>query len=280
MSITQPEIDRIDGLTRAIMSMTEDQIKREIARGEHSVFRDETLGLGSDGPFSQFFAPFDWVNTRADVVIVGITPGVQQATEALVTLRSRLRSHADVEEAAETAKLAASFKGQMRTNGAKLMDHFQIHKLLGLATTADLFGSAASRAHYTSVLRYPVLKNLENYSGDARLMNRPWMSSKAIETIPAELSRLDDPWIIPFGPVAADALAEMVRLDLISGRKILAGILHPGGQQVNRHRVQLEEVTGEAALNTNGGGIVIERSRLLKEVIADHLAALDNTPRP
>ena len=276
MSIAQLEIDRIDRLTRAITAMTEDQIKREVARTGHSVFRDETLGLGSEGSYSQFFSPFDWVNTRADVVLVGITPGIQQATEALLTLRSRLRHGDSVEDAAEAAKQSASFRGQMRTNGARLMDHFQIHRLLDLDSTSDLFGAASTRAHYTSILRYPVLKDHENYSGDARLMQRNWMRLKALETVPAEIRQLADPWIIPFGPVAADAVGEMARLGLIPGEKILAGILHPGAQQRNRHKVQLEEVTDEAALRTNGGAIVMERSRLLKQVVAEHLAAAEH----
>lgn len=279
MSITPTERSRIERFAGPILSASEDQIRRELAREGHSILRDETLGLGTDGPYSQFFAPFDWVNEDADVVIVGITPGVQQATEALLTLRSELRKYDDIGLAADRAKQSASFKGQMRTNGARLMDHFDIHQLLGLDSTADLFGKAAHRAHYTSVLRYPVLKDHGNYSGDARLMQRAWMRSKALETIPAEISRLNDPWIIPFGPVAADAVQEMARLGRISDDKVLAGILHPGGQQVNRYKVQWGEVTGEAALATNGGAIVLQRSAELRARVQDALQRQGVTPR-
>jgi hypothetical protein len=126
---------------------------------KYSSLRDETLALAHEGSFRAFYAPFDWVNEDADVVIVGVTPGRQQALEALLALRDALRRGHSIDEAMCRAKSAASFKGGMRTLGARLMDHFNLHKIFGLNSSIDLFGGAAARAHYTSVLRYPVLKD-------------------------------------------------------------------------------------------------------------------------
>lgn len=54
---------------------------------------DERLHLwrSHDGVLSIHFTPFDWVNCSALLMLVGITPGAQQADEALGTVR---RCHA------------------------------------------------------------------------------------------------------------------------------------------------------------------------------------------
>lgn len=63
---------------------------------------------------------------------------------------------------------------------AWLMDHFGLHRLFGLTSTLDLFGSAAHRAHYTSVLRYPVLKRFGNYAGDSRVIEETLADELAV----------------------------------------------------------------------------------------------------
>jgi hypothetical protein len=90
-------------------------------------------------------------------VLIGITPGRAQAKSALKSLRSVLRCGQSAFDAARAAKQSASFEGDMRDIAAQLMNRFKFHKLFGLSDSADLFGKASDRAHYTSLLRYPVL---------------------------------------------------------------------------------------------------------------------------
>lgn len=45
------------------------------------------LLLWKQGELSVFYAPWDWVNTSAKVMLVGITPGLHQATQALGEIR-------------------------------------------------------------------------------------------------------------------------------------------------------------------------------------------------
>ena len=42
---------------------------------------DPRLLLWEDGALSVYYAPWDWVNTSAKVMLVGITPGAYQATK-------------------------------------------------------------------------------------------------------------------------------------------------------------------------------------------------------
>jgi hypothetical protein len=93
----------------------------------------------------------------------------------------------------------------MRTLGVRLMDHFGLHQLFDLTSTLDLFGGAAHRAHYTSVLRYPVLKKSGNYAGDSRIATRPFMRLIIEVTLADELAVLPKAWLVPFGPNALRA---------------------------------------------------------------------------
>ena len=52
------------------------------------------LLLAAEGPLAVYYAPFDWVNTQARVVLVGITPGHTQALNALNEAKRQLLSGA------------------------------------------------------------------------------------------------------------------------------------------------------------------------------------------
>lgn len=53
---------------------------------------DPELLLWQEAPLSVFYAPFDWVNTAARVMLIGITPGYFQASEALRETQRCLRA--------------------------------------------------------------------------------------------------------------------------------------------------------------------------------------------
>ncbi|SDR58133.1 hypothetical protein SAMN05519103_06017 [Rhizobiales bacterium GAS113] len=135
MSLSHASRALLERMRPIIARATDDEICRAITSDSPSVFRDDALGLARDGDYGAFFAPFDWINDKADIVIIGVTPGKQQALEALLSFRAALAGGASLDEAAQRAKSAASFKGGMRTLGARLMDHFGLHRLFGLTST-------------------------------------------------------------------------------------------------------------------------------------------------
>ncbi|MCJ2105404.1 hypothetical protein MKK70_08430 [Methylobacterium sp. E-041] len=263
MSLDMSARARIERVLPALTSRSADEIARAVDAPGPSAFRDELLGLGREGRFSAFYAPFDWINDQADVVIVGVTPGRRQAKDALLALRSAAMRGVSVDEAAAAAKAQASFAG-MRELGARLMDHLGLHQVFGLHSTGDLFDSAAGRVHSTSVLRYPVLKNGANFAGDRRIMARPIMRRMVEENLVPELARLPNAWIVPFGINALLVLEDLATRGLINGDRLLGGVLHPSGQQWNRYKVQLGLTTGAAARAVPGGAEVLRRSDLLR----------------
>jgi hypothetical protein len=82
--------------------------------------------------FSCHYAPFDYINQGAKVVLLGITPGAQQARNALTALRTALNAGASDEDALRRAKETASFSGPMRTSLIAMLDCIKLHRTLGL----------------------------------------------------------------------------------------------------------------------------------------------------
>lgn len=272
MSLTSNARAAMERYRHSIQALSPDDIELAIYQEEFSPFRDDLLSLGVDGDYSAFYAPFDWVNDDADVVIVGVTPGKQQATEALQAMRTALVEGASIDEAARAAKQAASFKGTMRTLGARLMDHFRFNEIFELHSTIDLFGKASGRAHYTSIIRYPALKKFKNYSGDRRILNRRLLRTIIDEHLPEELRRFRNAWIVPFGPIAHHVLLEMVTRGVINSKQVLGGILHPSGTQWNRYNVQLELIPEQEAIAVSGGEAVRRVSKDLHAKVTSILA--------
>ncbi len=111
------------------------------------------------------YAPFDHVVPSARIVIVGLTPGRQQMRNALLEARRLLRSGASPEQVMSGAKVFASFSGPMRANLINMLDFIGVSQTLAISSTASLWGTDASLAHFTSALRYPVFVDGKNYSG-------------------------------------------------------------------------------------------------------------------
>jgi hypothetical protein len=74
---------------------------------------DPRLLLWDDGALSVYYAPRDWVNTTAKVMLVGITPGAYQAAEALREAQACLHAGYSSEETLRRADAVGSFSGPM-----------------------------------------------------------------------------------------------------------------------------------------------------------------------
>lgn len=266
MSLTPAARARIEALAPDLVRLPETEITRALHGSTGSPLHP-LLDLGREGAFTAAWAPFDWINDRADIILVGVTPGLRQATDALTELRRQLRAGASIDGAAEAAKVYASFAG-MRSLAARLMDSLGFAAAFGLSTCDELFGPAATRVHSTSVLRFPVLKDGRNFSGDRRIMTRPMMREMVEEHLVPELASLPDAWIVPFGINALVVLETLVAEGRLSGDRLLSGLLHPSGQQWNRYNVQLGITTGAAVSTVPGGHEVLKRSTALRARLA------------
>src|SRR5688500_832747 len=126
---------------------------------------DRRLLLAEEGGVHVYYAPFDWTNPAARVVVVGLTPGRTQMVNGLREARNQLVAGADDEAACRAAKKTAGFSGAMRPNLVALLDRIGVQKWLGIGSSAQLFAGSADLVQTTSILRFPVFVNAQNYSG-------------------------------------------------------------------------------------------------------------------
>jgi hypothetical protein len=186
-----------------------------------------------DGDWATYYAPFDHVNTSARVVLVGITPGRQQAVNALRALQQELAHGTAVPQSLEVAKRFASFSGPMRPNLVELLDAIGLPVLLGIDSTARLFGDRSDLVHYTSVLRYPVTRNRENYSGTPRIVSTRF-TREELHWFAEEAESLPQALFIPLGPAVTEALELLASEGRLDAGRILAGLPHPSGANAER----------------------------------------------
>lgn len=180
------------------------------------------------------YSPFDHVNERARIVIVGMTPGKQQAVNALRAARAALTRGAPLNRAAEEAKVFASFSGSMRGNLVRLLDAVGVAKFLGLDTTAKLWNGSADLVHFTSALRYPVFIDGENWSGNPDMIRTPQMKRWLEQYTGAELAAMPNAVFVPLGPKVTAALEHLAYIGKIDQSRILAGLPHPSGANNER----------------------------------------------
>ena len=103
---------------------------------EAEIRRDPTLAgslvIERQGDIVMSYAPFERVQASARVVLVGITPGAQQATNALASARRDLLDGLPDDEVLARAKAYASFSGAMRGNLVAMLDSIGVARWLSV----------------------------------------------------------------------------------------------------------------------------------------------------
>lgn len=188
-----------------------------------------------------FYAPFDYLNQDARVALVGVTPGPTQMLESYEVVRDALQAGRSQEDALQTVKARASFKG-MRRDLARWLDELGLAPVLGLRSCSELFGeSRRALLHTTSAVRYPVFVrrgdgSLRNYSGTSpQFMAHPWLRGMVETTLANELSALASAIVVPLG-AANSAVAHLCRLGAVDPARCLLGLPHPSPASPFRER--------------------------------------------
>lgn len=222
------------------------------------------LVLDQDGPLTVTYAPFDYVNTNARVVLVGITPGRQQAVKALLEARRGLVAKNELAAVSKSAKETASFSGSMRTSLIDMLDHIHLSRWLGIGSCGELFSARADLVHYTSALRYPVYLNGLNYSGTPAMVSTPLLRRQIFDFLTEEARMLPNAVWVPLGPAPASALAMLSRDGVLDADRVLDGLPHPSGANGERiayflgrkERQYLSAKTNAAKLDAAREGLI------------------------
>lgn len=193
-----------------------------------------SLDMDRDGPVSIHYIPFDYINPKARVVLVGITPGFTQFFNAHEEAKKQLMSGADNQSVLIAAKKTGAFSGTLRKNLSAMLDHVELNSWLGIKSCETLFSTDSYLVQTTSVLRYPVFVEGENYSGKPNMTKHPLLQRYLKRYFTEEAQTLKDAIFIPLGPVATEALHYLVKQGLLDGKRVIEGLPHPSGANNER----------------------------------------------
>ncbi|HEY4384836.1 MAG TPA: hypothetical protein VGN34_10220, partial [Ktedonobacteraceae bacterium] len=160
----------------------------------------QDLLLWQENRISIYYAPRDWVNTAAKVMLVGITPGAHQAIEALREARRCLQAGLSNGEALRAANAVGSFSGPMRTNLVKMLDGIGVARVLGVGTSSRLFDTYHHLAAHVSAIDYPVFVDGKNYTGsNPPLVRHPVLRSLVVACLGVRVAMAPDALVVPLG---------------------------------------------------------------------------------
>ena len=194
---------------------------------ELRLYRDQTVEV--------WYAPMGDRPQNPDVWILGLTPGWNQMRLAYAGASQALIAGHTPAQAAAIPKPEVAYAGSMRRNLIGMLNELGVHHLLGLPTTAALFGTDMLRTG--SVLKYPVFKRGRNYTGYSPApTGHPILRRMLDDVLAVELATVNDCPILPLGKMAEQALmysADKGRLDPV---RVIRGFPHPSGANGHRHK--------------------------------------------
>lgn len=191
------------------------------------------------GDIEIYYSPHnEYINSKAKVFIVGITPGFQQMSTAISEARMALENSEDIEEIQYKCKNAARFSGSLRRNLINMLDEIELNKFLNIRSCSQLFEEKDYLLHTVSLIPYPVFVKGQNYSGySPKLINSEFLMKYIYENFVDELKQLNNSdriLIIPLGRCVEEVLFKLSEYKIITRNQILNGFPHPSGANVNR----------------------------------------------
>ncbi|MBD2872275.1 uracil-DNA glycosylase family protein [Paenibacillus arenilitoris] len=195
---------------------------------------DELLLEEGEG-LAVYYVPYEYVNERAKVMLIGITPGFTQMEVAIRSARDDLLRGVPPERIDENAKRLASFAGSMRVNLIRMLDQIGLPEAIGIRGSASLFEGNKALLHTTSAIRYPVFKNGRNYTGHSPdMMKSALLRSYTESILLPELTAVKDALVIPLGISVSGVIRAFVERGRLNGERCLFDMPHPSG--ANGHR--------------------------------------------
>ena len=227
----------------------------------------DTFLLDREGTLTSHYIPFDVVNIKAKVVLVGITPGFTQWKNAMVEAQRQLKAGALPEAARIAAKHTGGFSGAMRPNLINLLDKIGLQRWLKITSCEALFGQRSDLVQTTSILRHPIFVNNSNYNGTPSMIRTPFLRQHMLDHFAKEAAQLQDVIYIPMGPKAGEGLSWLADEGVLSADSILTGLPHPSGANAERIAYFLGNKAKEAlSAKTNGPQLDTIRQALIAHV--------------
>lgn len=205
----------------------------------------DDLLIDREGNIEIYYASHnEYMNPKAKIFIIGITPGFQQMNSAIVTARKGLELDENIDDIQYECKVAARFSGSLRKNIISMLDEIELNKVLKIDSCSRLFNDKDNLLHTVSLIPYPVFVKKQNYSGHTpKLIKSEFLMKYVYENFISELKSInnfENILLIPLGRAVEEVLFKLKDDGIIKENQILKNFPHPSGANVHR-KVQLEE---------------------------------------
>ena len=204
---------------------------RSLKKINKSTITNKNFLIKREDNIEIYYAPFDYINSKAKIMIVGITPGLQQMLQSFEAVKEG-RSLKEVKD-------LSSFKGSMRTSLIKYLDALNINKQLRIKSCESLFNINSKYLHSTSLIKYPVFDKGKNYSGSSLLKKKILLDFLEAHFV-KELKKLDKTIIVPLGNTVSSTIDYLNNEFKLNLKCFLKGFPHPSGLNV-RKDIQFKE---------------------------------------
>ena len=201
--------------------------------------------VDSENSIEIYYAPHnEYLNPKAKIFIIGITPGFQQMSTAISTARKELEFTDDINEVQYRCKVAARFSGSLRKNIINMLNDIKLNEALHIESVSEIFEEKDYLLHTVSLIPYPVFVKKENYTGHTpKLIKSEFLMKYIYDNFINEFKKLNEPekvLLIPLGKAVEEVLIRLQQDGIIKENQILLGFPHPSGANVNRV-IQLEK---------------------------------------
>ena len=191
----------------------------------------KTFLLSKEGNIEIYYAPFEYINPKAKIVIIGITPGLQQMIQSFLAIKDG--------KSLREVKDLSSFKGSMRTTLVKFLDELKINKILKIQSCESLFNKNNKYLHSTSLIKYPVFEKGKNYSG-VSILKKKILLDFIEDNFLKELEVFQGSIIVPLGNSVSSTIDYLNTKHQLKLKCFLKGFPHPSGLNA-RKNIQFKE---------------------------------------
>ena len=212
------------------MSKYLNQIKA-LKKINKSIVINNKFLINKEGNIKIYYAPFDYVNSNAKIMIVGITPGLQQMLQSFQVINDG--------KSLKEVKDLSSFKGSMRTTLIKYLDELKVNKKLKIKSCESLFNLHSKYLHTTSLVKYPVFDKGRNYSG-SNILKKELLLNFIEKNFLKELKIHQNSIIIPLGNTVSSTIRYLNEKYNLKLSCFLEGFPHPSGANA-RKNIQFKE---------------------------------------
>jgi len=210
---------------------------------------NEKFILEDEGKIKIYYAPHnEFINTKAQILIIGITPGWTQTQIAFKTANEGLTKNKEIIDILKKCKYNSRFSGSMRNNLIDMLDEIGLNRKLNINSCSEMFNEGNNLMHTTSLIKYPVFINGKNYNGHSPEILKNELLFKYVQNyFISEIKEIQNAVIIPLGKAVEEVLMYLVNNCLIDNKYIiLYGFPHPSG--ANGHRREMFEKNKEALI--------------------------------